>query len=244
MVQGRVVATGTKEDILTIRELLTSHGVTIKPFPQVVGKIKGMQQQLALLNKPGQRDLTTESDFYDGWQVTVEGLDVLTMELKTATSTVVSHTYAEGRHLVTCEPDLGVEFEMGTSQATLSPPKGSAGDKATCMVGFHIYPSLMQVVTVGDLAKDKHPDMPPLSDVDDYYSGYKFEVWVNDTLLAQQRVHEYVAKSHTFVLKGALALTGASGKVEAGSQFCVYPDQLLPGLRDSVTPKDIKGAAA
>jgi hypothetical protein len=244
VVQGRVVATGTKEDIMMMRDLLKSHGVEIKQFPQVVGKIKGMQQQLSLLNPEGQRDLITQSDAYDKWQITVEGLDVMTAEIKTATSTVVSHKYSEGRHLVTCEPDLGVEFEMGSSKATLSPPKGSSGSKATALVGFHVYPALQQVMTVGDLAQDKYPDMPPLSDTDDFYCGYKFEVWHKDVLLAQQRVHEYVAKSHTFILKGALAKTGAAGKIESGAQFCVYPDQLLPQLRDSLTPKDVRKGAA
>jgi len=112
------------------------------------------------------------------------------------------------------------------------------------MLGFHVYPALQQVLTVGDLAHDKYPHMPPLSDKDDFYCGYKFEVWHKDVLLAQQRVHEYVAKSHTFILKGALSKTGAAGKIESGAEFCVYPDQLLPQLRDSLTPKDIKRAAA
>ena len=31
-------------------------------------------------------------------------------------------------------------------------------------VGYHVYPALQQILTVGDLLKDKHPDMPPLSD--------------------------------------------------------------------------------
>ena len=35
VVQGRVVATGTKEDIFIIRDLLTSHGVEIRQFPEV-----------------------------------------------------------------------------------------------------------------------------------------------------------------------------------------------------------------
>jgi len=90
---------------------------------------------------------------------------------------------------------------MGTSKATLSPPKGSSGDKATATVGFHVYPALQQVLSVGDLMLDKFPDMPPLSETDDFYTGYKFEIWEGDTLLAQQRVHEYVASSHTFILK-------------------------------------------
>ena len=59
---------------------------------------------------------------------------------------------------------------------------------------------------------------------------YKLEVWDKDTLLAQQRVHEYIAASHTFILKGALAPTGAPGSmdIKAGATFNVYPDQLLP----------------
>jgi len=246
VVQGRVVATGTKEDIYIIRDLLTSHGVEIKQFPQVTGKIKGMQQQIVLLNNTGQRDLTTQSDIYTKWQISVEGIDIMSDEQRmvTATSTIVSHTYSEGRHIITCDPDLGTEFEMGTSKATLSPPKGTSGDKATATVGFHIYPALQQVMSVGDLMHDKYPKMPPLSETDDFYSGYKFEIWEGDTLLAQQRVHEYVAKSHTFVLKGALSLTGAKGKVEAGSQFVVFPDQLLPQLRDSITPRDVKKGGA
>jgi hypothetical protein len=36
VVQGRVVATGSKEDIFIIRELLSRHGVEIKPFPEVL----------------------------------------------------------------------------------------------------------------------------------------------------------------------------------------------------------------
>ena len=176
--------------------------------------------------------------------VQVEGLDVLSGESKRASSTIVQHTFADGRHLVTCDPDLGVEFEMGTSQATLSPPKNASSDKATCAVGFHVYPGLKQVMTVGDLQLAGKDKSAPLSDQDDYYCGYKFEVWLDDTLLAQQRVHEYKAETHTFVLKGPLALTGAPGSIEAGSSVRVFPDQLLPQLRDSVTPKDVsKGAA-
>lgn len=244
VVQGRVVATGTKEDIFIIRDLLKSHGVEIRQFPQLVGKVKGMQQQLALLNNTGKRDLLPESDMYTKWTMTVEGMDIVTSQLKTATSTIVSHKFAEGRHVVTCDPDLGVEFEMGTSKATLSPPKSAGGEKVEALVGFHLYPALNQVLTLGDLDTVKYPDMPPLSDKDDYYVGYKFELWDKDVLLAQQRVHEYVAKSHTFILKGALAATGAAGKIGAGTQFCVYPDQLLPQLRDSITPKDVKKGAA
>ena len=41
---------------------------------------------------------------------------MLSGESKRASSTIVQHTFADGRHLVTCDPDLGVEFEMGTSQ--------------------------------------------------------------------------------------------------------------------------------
>ena len=44
------------------------------------GKIKGLQQQLALLNRSGQRDLTTESAFYKGWQISVDALYVLSGE--------------------------------------------------------------------------------------------------------------------------------------------------------------------
>jgi len=206
--------------------------------------VKALQQQLVLLNRDNQRDLTTESNIYDKWTITVEGIDVMTSKLQTATSTIVSHTFVGGRHLVTLEPDLGVEFEMGTSQATLSPPAKGGGDKVIAKVGYHVYPALQQILTVGDLVKDKRPDMPPLSDKDDFYCGYKFEIWAGDTLIAQQRVHEYFAQTHTFILKGALAMTGAAGKVESGSQFCLYPDQLLPQLRDSVTPKDVKKAGA
>ena len=41
---------------------------------------------------------------------------MLSGESKRASSTIVQHSFADGRHLVTCDPDLGVEFEMGTSQ--------------------------------------------------------------------------------------------------------------------------------
>jgi hypothetical protein len=170
----------------------------------VLGKIKGMQQQLTLLNDADKRDLTPEAKFYERWSISVSGIDVLTATLKTATSTIVSHAYADGRHVVTCEPDLGVEFEMGTSKATLMPPKGSGGDKVLAVVGFHVYSSLQQILTVKDLSKES----AAMSDTDGYYSGYKVEVWEGDVLLAQQRVHDFVAKSGTFIFKGALAATG------------------------------------
>jgi len=244
VVQGRVVATGCKEDIMIIRDLLTSHGVEIKPFPQVRGKIKSLMQQLALVNPDGKRELTAEGSIYSGWSITVTGEDIMTSQIVTKTSKIINHAYSEGRHLVTLDPDLGVEFEMGSSKATLSPPKGSGGEKVEAVVGFHVYPALQQVLSVGDVEKDS-----VLNEIDDFYYGYKFEIWDKDTLLAQQRVHEYIAASHTFILKGALAPTGAPGStdIKSGATFCVYPDQLLPQLRDSVTPKDIvrgRGAGA
>jgi len=172
----------------------------------------------------------------------VEGLDIMTSQIVTKTSTIVDHTFSEGRHIVTLDPDLGVEFEMGSSKATLSPPKSSGAEKVEAVVGFHVYPALQQILSVGDLEKDS----AVLAEEDDFYSGYKLEVWDKDTLLAQQRVHEYIAASHTFILKGALAPTGAPGSmdIKAGATFNVYPDQLLPQLRDSVTPKDIRGRVA
>jgi hypothetical protein len=244
VVQGRVVATGCKEDIMIIRDLLTSHGVEIKPFPQVRGKIKSLMQQLALVNPDGKRELTAEGSIYSGWSITVTGEDILTSQIVTKTSKIVDHAYFEGRHVVTLDPDLGVEFEMGSSKATLSPPKGSGGEKVEAVVGFHVYPALQQVLSVGDVEKDCS-----LHEKDDFYYGYKLEIWDKDTLLAHQRVHEYIAASHTFILKGALAPTGAPGSmdIKSGATFCVYPDQLLPQLRDSVTPKDIvlgRGAGA
>ena len=72
----------------------------------------------------------------------------------TKTSKIINHAYSEGRHLVTLDPDLGVEFEMGSSKATLSPPKGSGGEKVEAVVGFHVYPALQQVLSVGDVEKD------------------------------------------------------------------------------------------
>ena len=41
----------------------------------------------------------------------------------------------------------------------------------------HIY---MQVITVGDLEQAGKDKSAPLSDRDDYYCGYKFEVWLDD----------------------------------------------------------------
>jgi len=49
---------------------------------------------------------------------------------------------------------------------------------------------------------------------------------------------------HLELSQGALSLTGAKGKVDTGSQFIVFPDQLLPQLRDSITPRDVKKGGA
>jgi hypothetical protein len=60
-----------------------------------------------------------EGSIYKKWSITVEGLDIMTSQIVTKTSTIVDHTFSEGRHIVTLDPDLGVEFEMGSSKATL-----------------------------------------------------------------------------------------------------------------------------
>jgi len=104
------------------------------------------------------------------------------------------------------------------------------------VVGFHVYSSLQQILTVKDLSKES----AAMSDTDGYYSGYKVEVWEGDVLLAQQRVHDFIAKSGTFIFKGALAATGAKGKIGSGAEIRVFPDQLLPQLRDSITPSQVR----
>jgi hypothetical protein len=74
---------------------------------------------------------------------------------------------------------------MGSSKATLSPPKGSGGEKVEAVMSFHVYPALQQVLSMGDVAEDS-----VLKEKDDFYYGHKLEIWDKDTLLAQQRVHE------------------------------------------------------
>ena len=54
VVQGRVVATGSKEDIFIIRELLSRHGVEIKPFPEVLNTcFTGTQVQILTQTRCG-----------------------------------------------------------------------------------------------------------------------------------------------------------------------------------------------
>jgi hypothetical protein len=38
----------------------------------------------------------------------------------------------------------------------------------------------------------------------------------------------------------ALAATGAKGKIGSGAEIRVFPDQLLPQLRDSITPSQVR----
>ena len=37
-----------------------------------------------------------------------------------------------------------------------------------------------------------------------------------------------------------LAATGAKGKIGSGAEIRVFPDQLLPQLRDSITPSQVR----
>jgi len=71
-------------------------------------------------------------------------------------------------------------------------------------------------------------------------------VYVHVHIYAYVTTHcSYAFHSYTSSLsQGALSLTGAKGKVDTGSQFMVFPDQLLPQLRDSITPRDVKKGGA
>ena len=53
------------------------------------------------------------------------------------------------------------------SRPSHSPPKSSGAEKVEAVVGFHVYPALQQILSVGDLEKDS----AVLAEEDDFYSG-------------------------------------------------------------------------
>ena len=175
VVQGRFIATGTREDIMAMRTLLRKQKVELKPFPEVKGKLEAVQQQLVIEPMEGEA-LNAMEDGYKGWTATVEAVDILTSSAKTVTLAVARHQSNLGlRHVLTFTENLGMEPEMGySSSITLAPPKGSSLSPVKAKIGWHLYPERSQVLVLG--ASDPSmgdKDMPKLSEEENFYSGYK-----------------------------------------------------------------------
>ncbi len=56
---------------------------------QVTGNIEALQQQICIVKTKDGPELAAEDGAYEGWTVTVEGIDIKTNEFKRATTTVV-----------------------------------------------------------------------------------------------------------------------------------------------------------
>jgi hypothetical protein len=112
---------------MIIRDLLTSHGMEIKPFPQ------GQDQVAHAAAGPRQPQREAGADgggsISSGWSITVTGEDIMKSQIVTKTSKIVDHACSERRHMVTLDPDLVWNLKWAPRKPLSALPRGQEARK-------------------------------------------------------------------------------------------------------------------
>ncbi len=202
--QPKQFTTGGREDVERMRELLADYlkkqkMPPLKPFIQVTGMIDQLNQQFVLATNVQAQEvgnISSTDGFYNNYTFTVEGKDIVSGEMKKESSKVVG--YIGERRAVTIEKSFAWEPEPGKAKYTLSKDGSSSAVKG--IIGYHTYPHLNQVMTLGEGVQDERFQWK-LRKEKNFYSGYKIEFRNGDDFVGWQRVHEYFPQEKRVILR-------------------------------------------
>ncbi len=213
-----------KDDILEMRKLLEIAGIRLAPFPEVTGKVEKILQEVVLGSKDSKnlKDINTSPSCYNGYTLKVENTDNVNGE-----TTIVDYKGGSDR-IATVHPSL--PFVPMPDQARFTLKKEGVQRDTSGILGFHPFRHMNQIFVLGQGEGELK-----LHTAEGYYNGYTFEVKNGKTLVGRQRIYEYWPAQRKVVLEGPLlTLAGkedASLKPAPGSEYTIYPENLIPAPR-------------
>ena len=226
-----------KDDILEMRKLLEIAGIRLGPFPEVTGKVEKILQEVVLGSKDSKnlKDINTSPSCYNGYTLKVENTDNVNGE-----TTIVDYKGGSDR-IATVHPSL--PFVPMPDQARFTLKKEGVQRDTSGLLGFHPFRHMNQIFVLGQGEGELK-----LHTAEGYYNGYTFEVKNGKTLVGRQRIYEYWPAQRKVVLEGPLLTAAgredASLKPAPGSEYTIYPENLIPAPRKRFATESSASAPA
>ena len=226
-----------KDDILEMRKLLEVAGIRLAPFPEVTGKVEKILQEVVLGSKDSKnlKDINTSPSCYNGYTLKVENTDNVNGE-----TTIVDYKGGSDR-IATVHPSL--PFVPMPDQARFTLKKEGVQRDTSGLLGFHPFRHMNQIFVLGQGEGELK-----LHTAEGYYNGYTFEVKNGKTLVGRQRIYEYWPAQRKVVLEGPLLTAAgredASLKPAPGSEYTIYPENLIPAPRKRFATESSASAPA
>jgi curved DNA-binding protein CbpA len=226
-----------KDDILEMRKLLEIAGIRLAPFPEVTGKVEKILQEVVLGSKDSKnlKDINTSPSCYNGYTLKVENTDNVNGE-----TTIVDYKGGSDR-IATVHPSL--PFVPMPDQARFTLKKEGVQRDTSGLLGFHPFRHMNQIFVLGQGEGELK-----LHTAEGYYNGYTFEVKNGKTLVGRQRIYEYWPAQRKVVLEGPLLTAAgredASLKPAPGSEYTIYPENLIPAPRKRFATESSASAPA